>query len=333
MSTLINMAFSAPFVLCSLLVTLVALSSPAEAQLQLGFYAKTCPKAEEIVQKEMSEILSIAPSLAGPILRMHFHDCFVRGCDGSVLIDSTKNNTAEKDATPNKTLRGFHALERIKKKLEEACPRTVSCADLLAIAARDAVVMSKGPGWPVWLGRRDGRVSIANETKQLPPPTANFTTLTKMFGAKGLDIKDLVVLSGGHTIGTSHCQSFSNRLYNFTGKVNLNDVDPIMDRQYISRLRTRCSLTDNTTLVEMDPGSYKTFDTSYYKHVAKGRGLFHSDASLLANGFTKDYVLRQANGFGTEFFQDFADSMIKMGNVEVLTGNQGEIRKKCYAIN
>ncbi|KAF3320607.1 peroxidase 1-like protein [Carex littledalei] len=255
------------------------------------------------------------------------------GCDGSVLIDSTKNNTAEKDAPPNQTLRGFGAIERIKRTIEHACPNTVSCADVLAIAARDSVVMSKGPNWPVWLGRRDGRVSIANETKQLPPPTANFTRLTQMFGAKGLSIKDLVVLSAGHTIGTSHCSAFSDRLYNFTGKVNLNDIDPLMDTQYISRMRTRCSLTDNTTLVEMDPGSFKTFDTSYYKFVAKGRGLFHSDASLLANSFTKDYVFKHANGFESEFYQDFADSMISMGNVGVLTGNQGEIRKKCYIIN
>ncbi|KAJ4816341.1 Peroxidase [Rhynchospora pubera] len=319
--------------LCSLQVAFVILFGLAEAQLQLNFYSKTCPNVEDIVRKEISEILSIAPSLAGPILRMHFHDCFVRGCDGSVLIDSTKNNTAEKDAPPNQTLRGFNALERIKRKLEKACPDTVSCADLLAIAARDAVLLSKGPTWPVWLGRRDGRVSMAKETKQLPPPTANFTQLTQMFGAKGLSIKDLVVLSAGHTIGTSHCQSFSDRLYNFTGKVNLNDIDPLLDTQYISRLRTRCTLTDNTTLVEMDPGSFKTFDTSYYKLVAKGRGLFHSDASLLANSFTKDYVFKHANGLQSEFFQDFAASMINMGNVDVLTGNQGEIRKKCYVVN
>jgi peroxidase len=113
----------------------------------------------------------------------------------------------------------------------------------------------------------------------------------------------------------------------------LNDIDPLLDTQYISRLRTKCTLTDNTTLVEMDPGSFKTFDTSYYKLVAKGRGLFQSDASLLANGFTKDYVFKHANGWKSEFFEDFAVSMIKMGNIEVLTGNQGEIRKKCYVAN
>jgi hypothetical protein len=56
-----------------------------------------------------------------------------------VLLNSTKNNTAEKDAKPNHTLDAFDVIDAIKEKLEKKCPRTVSCADILAIAARDAV--------------------------------------------------------------------------------------------------------------------------------------------------------------------------------------------------
>jgi peroxidase len=63
----------------------------------------------------------------------------LQGCDGSVLLDSTGNNTAEKDATPNQTLRGFDFIERVKALVEAACPDTVSCADILALIARDAV--------------------------------------------------------------------------------------------------------------------------------------------------------------------------------------------------
>jgi peroxidase len=63
----------------------------------------------------------------------------LQGCDGSVLLDSTGNNTAEKDATPNQTLRGFGFSERVKAAVEAACPDTVSCADILALIARDAV--------------------------------------------------------------------------------------------------------------------------------------------------------------------------------------------------
>jgi len=295
----------------------------------------------------------------------------VQGCDGSVLLDSTANNTAEKDAKPNLTLRGFSFIERVKAAVEKACPDTVSCADLLALMARDAVwlvrnrsstacthtivshfitplfllagcfartharTQSKGPFWAVPLGRRDGRVSISNETKQLPPPTGNFTKLTQLFAAKNLDTKDLVVLSAGHTIGTSHCFSFSDRLYNFTGLDNARDIDPTLDLAYMARLRGKCpSLDDNTTLVEMDPGSFETFDLGYFANVAKRRGLFHSDGALLTDPFTRAYVLRHATGgYKEEFFADFAASMLKMGAVDVLTGSQGEIRKKCNVVN
>ncbi|KAJ1259114.1 hypothetical protein BS78_10G128700 [Paspalum vaginatum] len=97
----------------------------------------------------------------------------------------------------------------------------------------------------------------------------------------------------------------------------------------------RCkSVNDTATLSEMDPGSYKTFDTSYYRNVAKRRGLFQSDAALLADATTRDYVLRVATGrFDDVYFKDFGESMTKMGNVGVLTGAQGEIRKKCYIVN
>ncbi|VAH08904.1 unnamed protein product [Triticum turgidum subsp. durum] len=306
----------------------------ARAQLHDKFYSESCPSVEDVVWKEMVRALSLAPSLAGPLLRMHFHDCFVRGCDGSVLLDSA-NKTAEKDAQPNQTLRGFGFVERVKAAVEKACPDTVSCADILALIARDAVWLSKGPVWTVPLGRRDGSVSISNETDALPPPTSNFTVLTQLFAAVNLDAKDLVVLSAGHTIGTSHCFSFSDRLYNFTGMENPSDIDPTLEPQYMMRLKSKCaSLNDNTTLVEMDPGSFKTFDTDYFKLVSKRRGLFHSDGALLTDPFTRAYVQRHATGaFKDEFFADSAASMIKMGNANPLTGSQGEIRKKCNVVN
>jgi peroxidase len=153
-----------------------------------------------------------------------------------------------------------------------------------------------------------------------------------IFASKGLDLKDLVVLSGAHTLGTAHCPSYAGRLYNFSSAYS---VDPTLDSEYADRLRTRCkSVDDKATLSEMDPGSYKTFDTSYYRHVAKRRGLFQSDAALLTDATTREYVQRIATGkFDDVFFKDFGESMIKMGNVGVLTGVEGEIRKKCYIVN
>ncbi|XP_047339832.1 peroxidase 27-like [Impatiens glandulifera] len=314
------------------LFVFLALVGIANSQgLKLDFYKQTCPSLDAIVRETTARFVLRAPTLAAPLLRMHFHDCFVRGCDGSVLLNSTKSNQSEKEAIPNQTLRGWHVIDAVKTAIEKKCPGVVSCADILALIARDSTLLINGPFWEVPLGRRDGSVSISNEALNgLPSPFANITTLKSQFSVLGLDAKDLAVLSGAHTIGIGHCFAFNNRLYNFTGK---GDTDPTMDPNYIARLKTRCKPGDSTTFVEMDPGSFKTFDEDYYTMVSKRRGLFQSDAALLADQETKAYVKLQALSHGSTFFKDFGVSMIKMGNVGVLTGNAGEIRKQCALVN
>ncbi|GMN58116.1 hypothetical protein TIFTF001_027228 [Ficus carica] len=304
-----------------------------EAHLQLGFYSKSCPKAEKIVNDYVKEHIPNAPSLAATLIRMHFHDCFVRGCDASVLLNSTSNNTAEKEAPPNQTLRGFDFIDRIKSLLEAECPGIVSCADIITLASRDAIVTTGGPFWKVPTGRRDGTVSIRQEaTNNIPAPTSNFSTLQTLFANQGLDLKELVLLSGAHTIGISHCSSFSNRLYNFTG---VGDQDPALDKKYAANLKAnKCKTpTDNTTKVEMDPGSRKTFDLSYYTLLLKRRGLFQSDAALTTNSVTKSYVQQLLQGPVSNFFAEFATAMEKMGRINVKTGSDGEIRKQCAVVN
>lgn len=83
----------------------------------------------------------------------------------------------------------------------------------------------------------------------------------------------------------------------------------------------------------MDPGSFKTFDEGYYTLVSKRRGLFQSDSALLDDPDTKDYVLLQATTHGFTFAADFAESMVNMGQIDVLTGTDGEIRRRCGFVN
>ncbi|XP_021858785.2 peroxidase 3 [Spinacia oleracea] len=314
----------------------IAIVGFAEAQLKLGYYSESCPKAEAIVESFVHQHIPHAQSLAAPLLRMQFHDCFVRGCDASVLLDRTEagNNDTEKTANPNLTLRGFGFIDGVKSLLEEECPGVVSCADIIALVARDSVWTIGGPWWPVTTGRRDGRISNETEALQnIPPPFSNFSSLQTIFVSKGLDLKDLVLLSGAHTIGVAHCPSFSERLYNFTGRGY--GQDPSLDSEYATNLMTRkCTTpTDNTTIVEMDPGSHRTFDLSYYKLLLKRRGLFESDAALTKSSTTLSYIKELVNGPLETFFAEFSKSMVKMGDVEVLTGSAGEIRKQCAFVN
>ncbi|KAI3812178.1 hypothetical protein L1987_16885 [Smallanthus sonchifolius] len=203
----------------------------------------------------------------------------------------------------------------------------------MIVSSGDSIAITGGPSWKVPTGRRDGLLSNASEAlAQIPAPFDNITILIQKFANKSLDLKDLVLLSGAHTIGISHCRSFSNRLYNFTG---VRDQDPTLDSEYADNLRSRKCRTqnDNTTKVEMDPGSRKTFDLSYYTLLLKRRGLFESDSALTRNNNTLAYINQLLQGSLQSFFSEFALSMEKMGQIEVKTGNSGEIRRNCAFIN
>lgn len=69
---------------------------------------------------------------------MIFVVTYIQGCDGSVLL---RGNGTERTDPANKSLDGFSVVESIKQLLEVLCPGTVSCADILALAARDIVEM------------------------------------------------------------------------------------------------------------------------------------------------------------------------------------------------
>ncbi|XP_021765214.1 peroxidase 66-like [Chenopodium quinoa] len=189
--------------LSALLLLSIAVFS-CQAALDTHYYDQTCPQAEYIVAQTVRNASIYDSKSPARLLRMFFHDCFIRGCDASILLDSTPGNKAEKDGPPNISVRSFYVIDDAKTKLEKACPHTVSCADVIAMAARDVVTMTGGPYWSVLKGRKDGRVSKASDTTNLPPPFLNANQLIQTFAKRGLGIKDLVALSGAHTLGFSH---------------------------------------------------------------------------------------------------------------------------------
>ncbi|CAL4937349.1 unnamed protein product [Urochloa decumbens] len=307
--------------------------------LQPNFYGAKCPQAETIVRQEVIRGLHTDIGFAAGLVRMHFHDCFVRGCDASVLLESTPDNTAERDSPVNNpSLRGFEVVDSAKARLEDACPGVVSCADILALAARDSVALSGGPRYDVPGGRRDGTVSMASEVADnIPAPTFTLDQLTQSFAAKGLTQEEMVTLSGAHTIGRAHCTAFSDRLYNFSGATGV--ADPTLDPPFLAQLQRACPAASSSNggvdpglVVPMEPCTPYALDTLYYWGVLRNRGLFNSDQALLASAPTAAQVWQSAYG-SYPWKLKFAAAMVKMGQIQVLTGGNGQIRTKCSAVN
>ncbi|KAL3652352.1 Peroxidase 66 [Castilleja foliolosa] len=313
----------------SLIILLLVISiSQSGNALDTNYYDQTCPNAEFIIDKVVREAANKDPKVPARLLRMFFHDCFIRGCDASVLLDSNTTNQAEKDGPPNISLAAFGVIDNAKAKLEASCPGTVSCADILAIVARDVVVLSGGPDWNVYKGRKDGRTSRANETVNLPGPFFNTSQLIQSFSQRGLTEKDLVTLSGGHTLGFSHCSSFSGRLRNFSPE---NDSDPTLDPRFASNLKSKCPINnkDRNAGQFLDSTS-AVFDNDYFVRVVKGEGVFISDQSLISDKRTGPIVEAFARN-QTLFFKEFVHSMVKLGSVGV--NENGEVRRSCRVVN
>ncbi|RCV12401.1 hypothetical protein SETIT_2G266900v2 [Setaria italica] len=321
-------------------VALVAALLPSgEAKLSPDYYRSTCPDVEAIVREAVAKKVNETFVTVPATLRLFFHDCFVEGCDASVIIAS-RDNDAEKDAPGNVSLAGdgFDTVVRAKAEVEKACPGVVSCADILAIAARDVVTMSSGPHWPVELGRLDGLVSKAGSVAgRLPGPDMRVDDLAALFAKHNLTTLDMVALSGAHTVGFAHCTRFTGRLYRHGvaggGGGGGASVDPSYDPAYARQLMEACPPDVGATIaVDMDPVTPTAFDNAYYGNLAGGMGLFTSDQALYSDGASRPAVGDFAKN-QTRFFEAFKDAMVKLGRVGVKTGRHGEIRRDCTAFN
>ncbi|KAK4370197.1 hypothetical protein RND71_009672 [Anisodus tanguticus] len=321
-------AASSSTVIAMFVVVFILLTGSSSAKLSTTFYSKSCPRLLNIVKSGVRAAVAKEKRMGASLLRLFFHDCFVQGCDGSILLDDTPSFRGEQTALPNNnSARGYNIIDNIKTKVEKVCPSIVSCADILAIAARDSTLLLGGPSWEVKLGRRDSRTASfarANDGR-LPLATSSLGNLINRFKVVGLSTKDMVALSGSHTIGQASCVTFRTRIYNESN----------IDASFAKIRQGRCPRnrgSGDSNLVPLDPKTPNFFENNYYKNLINKKGLLHSD-QVLYNGGSTDYLVKIYSKKPSKFKYDFAVAMIKMGDISPLTGSKGEIRKKCGRVN
>ncbi|KAJ7971972.1 Peroxidase [Quillaja saponaria] len=298
----------------------------AFARLQVGFYSTSCPQVESIVRQVVKQRFGRDKSITAALLRMHFHDCFVKGCDASILIDSTSEKESEKTAGPNLTVRGYEFIDEIKKRLETACPSTVSCADIITLATRDAVALSGGPNYNVPTGRLDGLISDPSKVN-LPGPSSSVSEAVQIFNSKGMTLNDMVTLLGAHTVGVAHCNFFEDRLSSSNG----GKTDPTMDPSLDAKLVKLCGSSSNPNpSTFLDQGTGNVFDNQFFNQILSKKGVLQIDQELAVDRSSVRIVSNFARN-GAAFQKSFADAMIKLGNLQ--DGSDGEIRKNCRVFN
>ncbi|KAG5537692.1 hypothetical protein RHGRI_024970 [Rhododendron griersonianum] len=271
--------------------------------LEYDFYHDTCPQAEKIIRSRVRRLYEIRSDVPPSLLRLVFHDCFIEGCDASVLLDSIDGMDSEKESPPNETLKGFDIIEIIKSDLEEACPGVVSCADILVLAARESVVLAGGPFYPLETGRRDGELSFSElATYELPSPQDNLPNTIASFASRGFDERETVSLLDDSPSPSSVDDSTSS-----TSSIREAEVE--MDSE--------------------ERGS--DFGTLYYRNLLQARGILYVDQQLTAGEETETWVRAYASDTSL-FRRDFALAMRKLSNLGVLTAPMGQVRISCSKV-
>ncbi|XP_078432933.1 peroxidase 43-like [Wolffia australiana] len=314
----------------AILSTVLLLSSLryGGGQLQVGFYRGSCPRAEDVVRSVVTGAFLSDPSVAPALLRLHFHDCIVDGCDGSILV-RTPDGQQENRAFGHQGLRGHNIIDAAKAQLEFECPGVVSCADIVALAARDSVALTNGPSYMVETGRRDGFISSVVDALAVPEVSDPIEVLLIKFAQNGLSAQDLVVLTAAHTIGTTACFFMTGRLYNFRGT---RRPDPSISPPFLAALQGICPPGGNGNVrLAIDNGSGHFFDTHFFSNIRSGLAVLQSDAALYSHPATRPFVDFYADS-PSSFAQDFAVAIVKLGRVRALTGPLGHVRRACSSL-
>ncbi|KAK6917773.1 hem peroxidase [Dillenia turbinata] len=301
----------------------------SEENLAYDYYKRTCPNLEAIVKKEIIDFSLTDPTSAAAFLRLFFHDCQVQGCDASILLDhGHRGEGSEMASSRNFAIKKRELIGHIKFILELECPRQVSCADIIALAAKEAVTISGGPDIRIPLGRKDSTTcSNRQADAQIPSPKISASEFLHMFASKGMNIEESVAILGAHTLGVGHCINIVDRIY---------DSKPSnkMDFSFKALLRLQCPTLipfTNVTSIPID-ATPLVFDNQYYKDAVMGRGLLSIDSRIAFHPQTAPTFRRFEND-QSYFFQVFSSAFAKLSSTNVLSGTKGEIRRYCNRVN
>ncbi|XP_066387376.1 peroxidase 57-like [Miscanthus floridulus] len=313
------------------LTAMLALAAGGSAQLQYGFYKGKCNGSdmEAVVQGIVKARFARDAPIVAYLLRMQFHECAVNGCDGSLLIDGPGT---EKTAAPNLSVKGYDLIAAIKTALEGRCPGVVSCSDIQILATRDAVAQAGGPAYAVRTGRRDRRQSRASDVR-LPAPDYTAAQAVADYGRLGMNAIEAMALLGSHN-KTASKQHHSSRLYGYGGKPSATDpgMDPATASVYKKWVCPNVSSSDGNAVFLDDQWSALKVDNHYYKNLQQKRAVLSVDQNLYSDGSTR-WIVDQLASNAALFQSEFAKVLVKLSEVNVLTGVQGEIRKVCSRFN
>ncbi|CAA0807749.1 L-ascorbate peroxidase 3- peroxisomal [Striga hermonthica] len=271
----------------TLLIETLLISKPSSHLLKLLAMAKVIVDSEYLkeIERARRELRAlIANKNCAPImLRLAWHDAGTY--DVNTKTGGPNGSIRNEEECAHGANSGLKIAIDFCEQVKSKCPR-ITYADLYQLAGVVAVEVTGGPTIDFVPGRKDSKISP--KEGRLPNATKGVPHLREVFYRMGLSDKDIVALSGGHTLGRAHPERSG-----FDGPWT---AEPLK------------------------------FDNSYFKELLKGEseGLLKlpTDVALLDDPEFRRYVELYAKDEDA-FFKDYAESHKKLSELGFASTQSG----------
>ncbi|GAQ79679.1 peroxidase [Klebsormidium nitens] len=254
----------------------------------------------QIIRKNLLTMSLKDERINAKFLRLIFHDCAAGGCNGSIM------RTEEHNGTANEFLTGFDEVRMVKAAIDTSCNVSISLADTIIAGGVEGVKETGGPDITAYVrfGRRD--TDDRDDPNKLPLPFVSTDELVRVFAPLGLNVEDLVALSGAHTIGKATCKNIVARL----------GTDPTADPAFLFSLLPRCTALA-TQQLDLDAKTPEVFDKYYFQGLKEKKAMLQTDQELYESEATHPYVLEYVAN-QTMFFRRFQASLLRLSMVGIM---------------